>query len=118
VRHQFILPIEIELTDFADGELRDVGDLVAKGAGAVRVRRTGGGRNVSGKVQLVRLAADDGTGAESVHATTNMRGGAGANFSSVPPGRYRVELLEPNGTVSQRRDVEIVAREMVQVTFE
>jgi hypothetical protein len=118
IRNQYIQPLDIELTDFADGELRDLGDLVAKGAGVVRVRRTASGRNAAGKVQLVRLPADDGTGAESVYATTNLRGGSNASFSSVPPGRYRAELVATDGTVSQRRDVEVVVREATTVMFE
>ncbi|MEZ6018385.1 MAG: carboxypeptidase-like regulatory domain-containing protein [Planctomycetota bacterium] len=120
VRHAYIQPIELELSDFADGELRDLGDLVAKAAGAARIRRASGGRERF-KARLIRLPPLGASGPdaqESLFGTASVRGNSSASMNSIPPGRYRAELLAADNSVVQEREIEVVARETVQVVFD
>jgi protocatechuate 3,4-dioxygenase beta subunit len=114
ITDQYIVPIGIELTDFADGELRHLGELRAQPAGVVTLRHAGAGQNTF-DVKAIRLQeGEDGV----VAAQTRVRGTRATNLNSLLPGRYRIELRDRNGGATLSQEVEVVARQRVQVTFE
>ncbi len=111
----YIVPILIDLTDFADAELRDLGTLKAEPAGVLRVRRPGGG-NDRLRVRLVTASEDPAEDGREVRKPADVRGTSGPRWSSVPPGRYRVEVVDGNGQpTGPRADVEVRSRETVNV---
>lgn len=118
--HNHIEALQLDLSEFADGELRDLGEVVARPAGVLRVRRNTPTRDRL-KVQVVRLSEDPSAAstAEEVASTGSLRGNGGqASFGSLRPGRYRVELVDNAGNVTQRQEAEVRARESTPVTFE
>jgi len=115
VNGPYIEPLLLDLSDFADAELRDLGALRAKPAGVLRVRSAGGG-NDRLRVRLVTASDDPAEDGREVRKPADLRGSNGPRWSSVPLGRYRVEVVDSNGQpTGQRAEVEVRARETATV---
>jgi len=122
ISDRYVQSLVIELTDFADAELRDLGDIKTRAAGVIQVRYSGGSGNQSYRLNVVQIAADGSEhpdGDKAHRRGTNLRSRSWSTVPGLPPGRYRVEAVERlSEAVVATREVEVVARATVQVELE